>query len=78
MKITKEIVNQTRHWFLDNIQACIDEAISGEIEVNDLNKYIDSMLQRMDDIEEGLWDNTFTFQQRAIYIQTGECHALLP
>jgi hypothetical protein len=78
MNITKETIMQTRQWFLDNTQACIDEAISGDVKVNDINSYVESTLKRMDDIEAGEWDHTFTFQQRAVYIQTGECHALLP
>ena len=78
MNITKETIIKTRQWFIDNTQGCIDEAMSGQVRVNDLNSYVESMLKRMDDIEAGGWDHTFTFQQRAVYIQTGECHALLP
>lgn len=78
MNITKETIIKTRQWFLDNTQGCIDEAVSGQVGVNDLENYVESMLKRMDDIESGEWDHTFTFQQRAVYIQTGECPALLP
>lgn len=78
MNITKETIIKTRQWFIDNTQGCIDEAMSGQVRVNDLDSYVQSMLKRMDDIEAGEWDYTFTFQQRAVYIQTGECHALLP
>lgn len=78
MNITKETIIKTRQWFIDNTQNCIDEAMSGQVRVNDLDSYVQSMLKRMEDIEAGEWDHTFTFQQRAVYIQTGECHALLP
>lgn len=78
MNITKETIIKTRQWFIDNTQSCIDEAMSGQVRVNDLDSYVQSMLKRMEDIEAGEWDHTFTFQQRAVYIQTGECHALLP
>ena len=78
MNITKETIIKTRQWFIDNTQGCIDEAMSGQVRMNDLDSYVQSMLKRMDDIEAGEWDHTFTFQQRAVYIQTGECHALLP
>lgn len=78
MKITQDSILKARQWFLDNTQVCIEEAVSGDVRVNDLGDYIESMLQRMEDIEAGLWDNTFTFKQRAWFIQTGECVALLP
>ena len=78
MNITKETITKTRQWFIDNTQGCIDEAVSGQVRVNDLENYVESMLKRMEDVEAGEWDYTFTFQQRAFYIQTGECHALLP
>lgn len=78
MKLTQETILITRQWFADNAQACIDQAVSGEVFVNNLGDYIESQMQQIEDCLEGKWDHTFAFQQRAVYIQTGECHALLP
>lgn len=77
--ITKEqAVITTRQWFADNAQACIDEAISGQLQVNDLVKYVQDQTQRIQDSLKGKWDHTLAFQQRVLYVQTGVCHAILP
>lgn len=77
--ITKEqAVITTRQWFADNAQACIDEAISGQLRVNDLTKYVQDQTQRIHDSLNGKWDHTVAFQQRVVYVQTGVCHAILP
>lgn len=77
--ITKEqAVITTRQWFADNAQACIDEAISGQLRVNDLTKYVKDQTERIQDSLSGKWDHTLAFQQRVSYVQTGVCHAILP
>ena len=76
--LTTETIQSTRQWFADNAQACIDEAVSGDVKVNDLIGYIERQEQRIDECLSGVWDQTFTFLQRAYYIQTGESVALLP
>jgi hypothetical protein len=73
IEITAESIQATRQWFADNAQACIDEAVSGEVRVNDLESYIEWNKQRIVDALAGKGDYTFTFAQRAHYIQTGEC-----
>lgn len=35
MNITKETIIKTRQWFLENTQGCIDEAVSGQVRIND-------------------------------------------
>lgn len=74
--LTKETIQTTRQWFADNAQACIDEAVSGAIKVNNLVGYIADQQVKIDEYLSGVWDHTFTFLQRAHYIQTGESVAL--
>lgn len=77
--ITKEqAVITTRQWFADNAKACIDEAVSGQVRVSDLTKYVNDQTQRIQDSLNGKWDHTLAFQQRVVYVQTGVCHAILP
>lgn len=77
--ISKEqAVITTRQWFADNAQACIDEAVSGQVRVNNLASYVADQTQRIQDCLAGNWDHTLAFQQRMVYVQTGVCHAILP
>lgn len=77
--ITKEqAVIAARQWFADNAQACIDEAVSGQVRVTNLVSYVADQTQRIQDCLAGKWDHTMSFQQRVLFIQTGECHAILP
>lgn len=72
VEITPESIAATRAWFADNAQACIDEATVGEVFVNDLTKYVAWQQERMREAMAGAFDRTFTFAQRAYFIQTGE------
>lgn len=76
--LTQETIFNTRQWFADNAQTCIDQAVSVEVKVNNLDGYIESKETYIEECLSGVWDHTFTFQQRAIYIQTGVCSPLLP
>ena len=73
-----ETRQKTREWFRDNAFACIAEAESGVVKVNDLPKYKRQQAQRADGAMRGDYDHTFAFLQRAHFIETGECRALLP
>lgn len=75
--LTDDTISKTRQWYADNAQACIDEAVSGDVKVNDLAKYIEWNKQKIVDSLTGKSDHTFTFIQMAYYIQTGECVPLL-
>lgn len=76
--ITQDSIQKCRQWFADNAQGCINQAKSGEIYVNDLFQYTERQEALTDEYLDGAWDHTFAFLQRAHYIQTGECVALLP
>ena len=73
-----DTINATRQWFADSAQACVNEAISGQVKVNDLDKYVQDQKRRMAEYLNGTWDHTLAFQQKATFIQTGECHPILP
>ena len=77
MQLTDETIQATREWFADNARACIKAASEGKWHVNDLPRYIAQQNQRIEESLSGAYDHTLAFQQRAIYIQTGESVALL-
>lgn len=76
--LTPETIRATRQWFADNERACIAEAQSGEVRVNDLPDYIAWREESAAAALRGDYDRSLTFLQRATYIQTGNCPALLP
>lgn len=72
VELTEETIIKTRKWFAQNCLDCIEEAESGKVFVNDLDTYRQWRLQSREDDLNGKNDNTFTFLQRAHFIQTGE------
>lgn len=76
--LTQETIRATRQWFADNAHACIAEARSGAVRVNDLPAYIAWREESAVAALRGDYDHSLTFLQRATYIQTGDCPALLP
>lgn len=75
---TKQTVLKTRQWFHDNSLACIEEVKSGKVKVNNADAYFAERMQNAKDSLEGKHDHTLNFRQRAHFIQTGECPAILP
>lgn len=75
--LNQKAIQAARQWCADNATACIAEAQSGEVFVNDLPSYIDWQNKRAADALAGKFDSSFTLRQRAHFIQTGECVALL-
>ncbi|MFQ3543589.1 hypothetical protein Q7A53_05840 [Halobacillus rhizosphaerae] len=78
VELTDETIQKTRKWFHNNCMACIEEVKSGKVYVNNIKKYIEMEKESARDYMEGKNDYIFAFVQRAYYIQTGECIALLP
>ena len=76
--LTPETIRATRQWFADNAHACIAEAQSGAVRVNNLGAYTAWREDSAAAALRGDYDRSLTFRQRATYIQTGECPALLP
>lgn len=77
MKYTEETIFKTRQWFAGNSFACIAEAVSGKVKVNDLARYIKDCEADAMSALNGEQDHTFAFLQRAHFIQTGESVPLL-
>lgn len=77
-ELTEDSIEKTRQWFIDNAQACIEEARSGKVKVNDINSYVLWREEQIKNAIEKRIDHTFAFLQRAYFIQTGESIALLP
>lgn len=81
VEITKESIIACRQWFIDNQQACIEGALDGTLGLAshvDVAPYVADCKAKQVDYLLGGIDHTFTFMQRAHYIQTGECVSLLP
>ena len=81
VQITQESIITCRQWFVDHQQACIEGALDGTLGLaNHVNVdlYVLDCKEKQRDYLLGGIDHTFTFMQRAHYIQTGECVALLP
>ena len=70
--ITAETVIKTREYGIRQCQACIDEAVSGKVWVNDLEKYINHHSSDIAKYESGYYDNALHFLSKAIYLQFGE------
>ncbi|WP_405101529.1 hypothetical protein [Oceanobacillus sp. FSL H7-0719] len=77
VKLTEETIQKTRKWFHDNCIACIEEAKSGKVFVNDLEYYCKWESGSAKEYMEGKHDHVLAFLQRAHYIQTGESVPLL-
>lgn len=77
VELTEETILKTRKWFADNALACIEEVKSGKVRANDEEKYFASREKQAKEYIEGCHTITFTFLQRAYFIQTGESVALL-
>lgn len=78
MNLSLETMHATRQWFADNALACIAEVESGNVRVNNRDRYLAQCRERHDEALAGKGDHTFAFRQRAHYMQTGECVPLLP
>jgi hypothetical protein len=70
--ITPETMQKTRQWYADNAAACIAEAESGAVWVNNLTEYRKWRQEQAARSLAGVDDHTFAFLQHAYFIQTGE------
>ena len=72
VELTEETIIKTRKWFAQNCLDCIKEAESGKAYINDLEAYRKWRLEERENDLNGKNDKTFTFLQRAYFVQTGE------
>jgi hypothetical protein len=77
VELSQDTIEKTRQWFYNNACDCINEAITGEVRVNNLQEYTAWQMQQAREALAGDYDHTFTFMQRAYFLQTGESVALL-
>lgn len=70
--MTEEIIIKTREHFVAVERACIEEAVSGNVRVNDLESYVKWCERNISEHYSGENDHTFTFRQYAHYLETGE------
>ena len=75
---TTQAIQATRRHFADNCRACIEEAQSGAVKVNDLPSYIAWREDEAANWLAGEYDTCFTARLYAQYLLTGECLPLLP
>lgn len=78
VQFTPETIAAARQSFADGAMACIEEVQSGAVHVNDPEGYFAWRRECARRALAGEYDHSFAFWQRAVYIQTGECPALLP
>lgn len=78
--LKQESILSARQYFADLAMACLEDAKKGGVLASDypIEKYAQDCHKDRDESLAGKNDHTFTFLQRAYYIQTGECVALLP
>lgn len=77
IEITPETMQRTRQYFADLCDECVKAAAAGEFFVNDIVRYRQTNAEHKAAYLAGKSDHTFTFLQRAHYLQTGESVALL-
>ena len=77
-ELTELTLKKTDKHFADIYQGCIDEVLSGKVKVNDKEKYFKSCKEMKEKHIKGLSRDNLTYLQRAYWIQTGNCIALLP
>ncbi len=77
IQIGEQTIQATREHFAQIHRDCISKAKHGEFRVNDLSRYIRFHTKMIENSLSGNSDQTLTFLQRAVWIQTGSCPSLL-
>ena len=76
-ELTEESILRARKSFSDNCLTCIKDVKSGKSKIYcDKENYYKREERNSKDYLDGVNDHTFTFLQRAYYIQTGKSVAL--
>lgn len=77
-ELTGDSILKARKFFSDNCLACIEEVKSGKSKIYcDKEEFYEREERNSKDYLDGTNDHTFTFLQRAYFIQTGKSVALL-
>ena len=76
-EITESTIINTRNYFAQISENCIQGALTNEFHVNDVDKYVEWKSKSKQDYLDGKSDHTLTFLQYAYFLQTGQMVALL-
>ena len=63
--------------FAVNAQKCIDEAVSGEVFINNIESYVQDKQQDIINYKNGNFTPWLGFWQTAVYLKTGESVPML-
>jgi len=74
----EQAMQKAREWYATTWQKCAEDALSEAVRVNDIEAYVEWCKVMHDKTLAGAYDHTFAIRQRAHYIRTCECPALLP
>lgn len=72
-----EDIQKAARWYADNAQGCIDEAVNGDVFVNDIDSYIASKKLDISNYLTGNFIPWLGFWQKAVYLKTGESVPML-
>lgn len=75
--LNKDDINKASEWYTVNAQKCIDEVVSGDVFVNDLESYVKGREQDIANYKTGNFKPWLGFWQQALYLKTGECVSIL-
>ena len=78
-RITLDIndIKAAQQWYANNAQGCIDEAVSGEVFVNDIDIYVRDKQQDKANYITGNFEPSLGFWQTAIYLKTKQSVPIL-
>ena len=75
--LTRETILKTRGHFINVCYRCINEVLTGKVQINNIREYIISQKAHIDRVRSGESDRTLHFIQIAYYIQTGNMVPIL-
>lgn len=72
VKLDKQDIKNTCLWFADNAQGCIDEVMSGDVFVNNIDSYVEGKQQDKENYLTGNFVPWLGFWQQAVYLKTDQ------
>ena len=77
VEITQDSFNRAKHYYINLANNLIKDVESGELTVNDSERYINWKKETIEELKDMKETGNFTILQMAYFIQTGEMVALL-
>lgn len=78
VQLTEDAIIQTQEWYITNCEECIEGAINKDFFCNDIDAYVKSNKEYIDDLNNWNFAVSLAFLQRAYYFQTGLSVPMLP